>query len=112
MNELIKVEQLPIIKAQFESIREGQTFNVYWKQVDDAAQYIVSLYKIIEVNGRNDLYHLNDYSVDRNEKMFVISGLIGNTFVFKVSAEDRSGKTIALSRGIVNGYPKYLVEED
>ena len=58
------------------------------------------------------MYHLNDYSVDRNEKMFVISGLIGNTFVFKVSAEDRSGKTIALSRGIVNGYPKYLVEED
>lgn len=93
-------------------IREGQTFNVYWKQVDDAAQYIVSLYKIIEVNGRKDLYHLNDYSVDRNEKMFVISGLIGNTFVFKVAAEDRSGKTIALSRGIVNGYPKYLVEEE
>ncbi len=92
-------------------IRDGQTFNVYWKQVDDAADYIVSLYKIIEVNGRKDLYHLNDYTVDRNENILVISGLIGNTFVFKVAAEDRSGKTIALSRGIVNGYPTYFVEE-
>ena len=93
-------------------IRDGQTFNVYWKQVDDVADYIVSLYKIIEVNGRKDLYHLNDYTVDRNENILVISGLIGNTFVFKVAAEDRSGKTIALSRGIVNGYPTYFVEED
>ena len=93
-------------------IREGQTFNVYWRPIEEASEYIVSLYKIIEINGRKDLYHLNDYTVDRNENLFVISGLIGNTFVFKVAAEDRSGKTIALSRGIVNGYPKYFVEEE
>lgn len=93
-------------------IREGQTFNVYWKSIEEAADYIVSLYKIIEANGRKDLYHLNDYIVERNENMFVISGLIGNTFVFKVSAEDRSGKKIAVSRGIVNGFPTYLAEEE
>lgn len=93
-------------------IREGQTFNVYWKSLEEAADYIVSLYKIIEANGRKDLYHLNDYIVERNENMFVISGLIGNTFVFKVSAEDRSGKKIAVSRGIVNGFPTYLAEEE
>ena len=93
-------------------IREGQTFNVYWKSMEEAADYIVSLYKIIEANGRKDLYHLNDYIVERNENMFVISGLIGNTFVFKVSAEDRSGKKIAVSRGIVNGFPTYLAEEE
>lgn len=93
-------------------IREGQTFNVYWRPIEEAAEYIISLYKIIEINGRKDLYHLNDYTVDRNENLFVISGLIGNTFVFKVAAEDRSGKTIALSRGIVNGYPTYFVVED
>lgn len=93
-------------------IREGQTFNVYWKSIEEAADYIVSLYKIIEENGRKDLYHLNDYTVERNENMFVISGLIGNTFVFKVSAEDRSGKKIAVSRGIVNGFPTYLAEEE
>lgn len=93
-------------------IREGQTFNVYWKSIEEAADYIVSLYKIIEANGRKDLYHLNDYTVERNENMFVISGLIGDTFVFKVSAEDRSGKKIAVSRGIVNGYPTYLVEDE
>lgn len=93
-------------------IRDGNTFNVYWKTIDDAADYIVSLYKIIEVNGRKELYHLNDYTVDRNENMFVISDLIGNTFVFKVAAEDRRGKIIALSRGIVKGYPTYLVEEN
>lgn len=93
-------------------IREGQTFNVYWKSIDNASDYIVSLYKIIEYNGKKNLYHLNDYTVDRNEKMFVISGLIGNTFVFKVIAEDRSGKKIAESRGIVNGLPRYFVEEE
>lgn len=93
-------------------IREGQTFNVYWKSIEEAADYIVSLYKIIEENGRKYLYHLNDYTVERNENMFVISGLIGNTFVFKVSAEDRSGKKIAVSRGIVNGFPTYLAEEE
>lgn len=93
-------------------IREGQTFNVYWKSIEEAADYIVSLYKIIEENSRKYLYHLNDYTVERNENMFVISGLIGNTFVFKVSAEDRSGKKIAVSRGIVNGFPTYLAEEE
>ena len=93
-------------------IREGQAFNVYWKSIEEAADYIVSLYKIIEANDRKDLYHLNDYTVERNENMFVISGLIGNTFVFKVSAEDRSGKKIAVSRGIVNEFPTYLVEKE
>lgn len=93
-------------------IREGQTFNVYWKAMDEAADYIISLYKIIEANGRKDLYHLNDYIVERNENMFIISSLVGSTFVFKVSAEDRSGKKIAVSRGIVNGYPTYLVEDE
>lgn len=93
-------------------IREGQTFNVYWKAMDEAANYIISLYKIIEANGRKDLYHLNDYIVERNENMFIISSLVGSTFVFKVSAEDRSGKKIAVSRGIVNGYPTYLVEDE
>ena len=93
-------------------VREGQTYNVYWKAIDEAADYIVSLYRITVYEGKKDLYHLNDYIIERNENMFIISGLIGNTFVFKVSAEDRSGKKIAVSRGIVEGYPTYLVEEE
>jgi hypothetical protein len=49
--------------------------------------------------------------LERNEKMLVVSGLVGCGFVFKVSAEDRSGIKIAESRGILDkGFPKYFVD--
>lgn len=90
---------------------EGQTYNVYWKEIENAENYIVSLYKIIDVNKTKDLYHVNDYILERNEKMLVVSGLVGCGFVFKVSAEDRSGIKIAESRGILDkGFPKYFVD--
>ncbi len=93
-------------------IREGKTFNVYWKSIEDAAEYIVSLYRIIELDGRIDLYHLKDYVVDRNDNFLTVDGLIGNTFVFKVSAENRNGEVIAKSRGIKNGIPEFFTRED
>lgn len=93
-------------------IREGKTFNVYWKPIEDAAGYIVSLYKIIVFDGRKDLYHLKDYAVDRNDKYLVVDGLIGETFIFKVSAENRTGEIIAKSRGIRNGLPDYFTTAD
>lgn len=93
-------------------IKEGNTFNVYWKSITEAAEYRISLYKIIEYDGRKDLYHLKDYCVERNENLLVVDNLIGNNFVFKVIAENREGKMIAESRGIVQKYPMYFVEDD
>lgn len=93
-------------------IREGKTFNVYWKPVAEAAEYIVSLYRIIEFDKRTALYHLKDYVVDRNETFLTVDGLIGNTFVFKVTAENRNGEVLAMSRGMENGVPKFFVRED
>ena len=93
-------------------IREGKTFNVYWKPIKEAAGYIVSLYRVIVFDGRKDLYHLKDYTVDRNDNYLVVDGLIGETFVFKVSAENRSGEIIAKSRGIRNGLPDYFTTEE
>lgn len=105
-DNLLELELQPYV------IREGQTFNVYWRPIEEAAEYRVVLYKIIESNGRVDLYHLQDFSVDRNNHYLVVDGLVGNTFVFKVFAEDRNGKKVAESRGIQNGQPQYFVQED
>ena len=93
-------------------IREGKTFNVYWKPIAEAAEYIVSLYRIIEFDKRLSLYHLKDFVVDRNETFLTVDGLIGNTFVFKVTAENRNGEILAMSRGMDNGVPKFFVRED
>ena len=89
-------------------IQKESDVNVYWKPVDDAANYIVSLYKTREINDRIDIYHLKDYIVDRNECFLILNGLIGGNFIFKVSAEDRNGKIIAQSRGISSSFPIYL----
>lgn len=93
-------------------IREGKTFNIYWKPIEAAAEYIVSLYRTIELDGRIDLYHLKDYVVERNDNFLTLDGLIGNTFVFKVSAENRNGEVIAMSRGIKNGIPEFFTREE
>lgn len=91
---------------------EGKIYNVYWKAVADAASYQVSIYKIILKNGVKDLYHIQDIVVDRNTCFLAIDNLIGGSFVFKVSAESRNGEILALSRGMVNGFPQYFVEEE
>lgn len=92
-------------------VRKNETFNVYWKKIEEAAQYIVYLYRIIAENDTVDLYLLKEYVLDRNEQLLVVDGLIGNTFVFKVAAENRNGEVIALSRGVNNGYPNYFTKE-
>lgn len=77
------------------------TYNLYWQPIEDAAQYIVTVYKFIELGtyyGR--LYELQKVVVDRSTRYFVADKLLGETYIFRVAAEDREGNTIAQSRGI------------
>ncbi len=85
----------------------SKTYNVIWQPIDNAARYIVSLYKTVELSYKDKIYHLKDYEVDRTDNFISIDGLVGDHFVFVVKAEDRSGKEIARSRGIVLGEPKF-----
>ena len=82
-------------------------YNVIWRPIDNAARYIVSLYKTVELSYKDKIYHLKDYEVDRTDNFISIEGLAGDNFVFVVKAEDRSGKEIARSRGILLGEPKF-----
>ena len=91
---------------------DGQTYNVYWKPIDEAAEYIISLYKYVEQEKRIDVYHLKDYVVNRGDRFLTIPNLVGRNFIFKVAAEDREGKVLAMSRGIKYGYPNFLNEEN
>ena len=85
-------------------------YNVYWNPVKEASRYVVSVYKSLNINAINksQCYHLADYDVDRNTHYLALNNLVGNGFIFKVVAEDRSGKVIAKSQGIVKGYPQKL----
>lgn len=85
----------------------SKIYNVIWQPIDSAARYIVSLYKTVELSYKEKIYHLKDYEVDRADNFISIDGLVGDNFVFVVKAEDRSGKEIARSRGIVLGEPKF-----
>ena len=85
----------------------SKIYNVIWQSIDNAARYIISLYKIVELSYKEKIYHLKDYEVDRTDNFISIDGLVGDNFVFVVKAEDRSGKEIARSRGVVLGEPKF-----
>lgn len=82
-------------------------YNIYWKPIPEASRYIVSVFKITDkLKGPN--YKLADFDVDRNTCYLALDKLVGGAFVFKVSAEDRSGNIIAKSRGAINGSPLYM----
>ena len=93
-------------------VKEDKNLNVYWKPIEEAAEYIVSLYRVITFNGEKDLYHLSDYVVDRNECFFSIDGLIGATFIVRVTAENRNGEVIAKSRGMEKGMPQFFTWDE
>ena len=88
-------------------VRDGNDYSVYWLPIEDAMQYTVSLYKLMDVNGEK-LYHLKDICVDRNTRYLTVENLFGNNFIFRVTAENRAGEIVAKSRGISeNGSPKF-----
>ena len=108
-------EQFNICKAEMmlsPYITAQQTIlNVHWLQVNEAALYIVSLYQRNDRPYLQQVYHLKDYIVDRENGFLSITDLLGSGFIVVVKAEDRSGEIIAQSRGIaVSGnksYPRF-----
>ena len=79
--------------------RADTTFNVYWQQIDEAAEYSVEVYKYVSMRW----YKLTEISVDRNEGYVAISNLVGDGYVFRVVARSRDGEEIAKSAGVVIG---------
>ena len=75
-----------------------RTFNIHWQPINEAARYVVTAYRIVNRPGRKRVYHMCDCEVDRNAHFVVFANLIGGGVVFKVKAEDRTGKIIAESR--------------
>lgn len=81
------------------------TFNLYWLPVENAAQYIVTVYRYVEVNRNyKKLYELQKIVIDRNTRYFVVDKLLESPYIFRVTAEDREGNVIAQSRGIRQDY--------
>ena len=75
--------------------REGQTFNVYWLEIEHAARYTVAVYKCVE--GR--WYTLTTVEIERDTHYLSLGGLVGEGYVFRVTAEDRSGAVLASADG-------------
>lgn len=75
-------------------------YNIYWKPIKDAARYIVSLYKQLKIGNFYITYHLADYDIDRNTHYLALENLIGENYIFKVTAEGRDGGVIAKSRAM------------
>ena len=79
--------------------RDNTTFNVYWKKIDEAAEYTVEIYKYIA----NEWYKLLDVFVSRTDAYAAITNLVGDGYVFRVVARNRSGEEIAKSSGTIIG---------
>lgn len=79
--------------------RDSTTFNVYWQQIDEAAEYSIEVYKYVSMRW----YKLTEISVDRNEGCVAISNLVGNGYVFRVKALNRAGEELAKSAGMIIG---------
>ena len=79
--------------------RDNTTFNVYWQQIDEAAEYSIEVYKYVSMRW----YKLTEICVDRNEGYTAITNLVGQGYVFRVVARNRAGEEIAKSSGIIIG---------
>ena len=79
--------------------RDGTTFNVYWQQIDEAAEYSIEVYKYVSMNW----YKLTEICVDRNDGYTAITNLVGQGYVFRVIARNRAGEELAKSAGITIG---------
>ena len=79
---------------------ERGLLNVIWQPIDEAARYIVKLYKYIDSINRRKVYFMKDYVVERNEQFVAIKDVIIGGNIIVVTAENREGEIIAQSRGI------------
>ena len=75
--------------------------NLYWQPIEEAASYKVSLYKYrFEEFVEKKLYLLEEFEVDRNKHWITIDNLYGENYIIRLTAENRNGMPIAISRGI------------
>lgn len=92
--------------------QEHNLINVMWQPIEDAARYVIKLYRYVNTENRRKVYFLKDYEVDRNEHFLSINDLIVNGHIIVVVAENRSGEVVAQSRGIdvatSKGEPKWF----
>lgn len=79
--------------------RYNTTFNVYWMQIEEAAEYIVEVYKGQSMRW----YKLTEISADRSDGYVAITNLVGDGYVFRVVAKNRSGEELAKSAGMIIG---------
>lgn len=98
----------PIIKTKCDQ----NLINVIWQPIDDAARYIIKLYKTINERGKKRVYFLNDYDIERNKCWFDIPNIIIDDHIVVIIAENRSGEIIAKSKGVyaINGKVPYDVQ--
>ncbi len=82
--------------------REDQTFNVYWKAVEEAASYTVEVYRYVDL--QQTWYHLTTIEVSRRDRYVSLSGFVGDGYAFCVTAENRNGEIIARSGAVRLGY--------
>lgn len=81
--------------------KNGNLINVFWQPIEDAARYVVKLYLKVNTPNARNVYFLCDYDVERNKHFLSINDvLVNSNLIIVVTAEDRSGKIIAQSRGI------------
>ena len=90
--------------------QERNLINVMWQPIEDAARYVVKLYRYVNTENRRKVYFLKDYEVDRNVHFLSVNDLIVNGHIIVVIAESRSGEIVAQSRGIdvAIGEPKWF----
>lgn len=86
---------------------EYNLINLYWEKIDNASNYIVEVYKLIFNKDKSTtIYHLNTVEVSRDKRYYSTRELINENIVFVIKAENRSGKIIAQSRGILYEKPQ------
>ena len=96
----ILYEEKDAYKFQPFLIKDGNVVNLIWQPIENAARYIVKMYKYLDRECYKKLYYLKDYEVSRNEHLLSIDNLIGRNYLFVIIAEDRDGKELAKTTGI------------
>ena len=100
------LNELKLSPYVIRSMEQKHIYNIYWNKIEEASCYHVILYKYIELRNRRRVLKIADYEVDRNTSFLSLDKLVGDNFIFKVKAEDRSGNIIAESRGAIDGSPR------
>lgn len=85
---------------------KGIKGNLYWQPLEEASQYIISVYKYNpSYKGIRKLYLLEKLMVERNKCWITIDNLFGDNYILRLEAENRSGEIIGRTRGIPVKYP-------